>query len=89
MPIEEDEHGTYILNSKDLRAIEHVQRLTEIEVKNKFSIGDRIEVNHPSGKRDVTIAALRHDGSAIDCAPGNGHRVALALPPGLDGAFIA
>ena len=32
MPIEEDEHGTYILNSKDLRAIEHVARLTEIGV---------------------------------------------------------
>ena len=32
MPVEEDEHGTYILNSKDLRAIEHVQRLVEIGV---------------------------------------------------------
>ena len=32
MPIEEDEHGTYILNSKDLRAIEHVQRLIGIGV---------------------------------------------------------
>ncbi len=32
MPIEEDEHGTYILNSKDLRALEHVQRLVEIGV---------------------------------------------------------
>lgn len=32
MPIEEDEHGTYILNSKDLRAIEHVAKLTEIGV---------------------------------------------------------
>jgi putative protease len=32
MPIFEDEHGTYIMNSKDLRAIEHVQRLTEIGV---------------------------------------------------------
>ena len=32
MPIEEDEHGTYILNSKDLRAIEHVHRLVEIGV---------------------------------------------------------
>ena len=32
MPIEEDEHGTYILNSRDLRAIEHVQRLVEIGV---------------------------------------------------------
>ncbi len=32
MPILEDEHGTYILNSKDLRAVEHVQRLVEIGV---------------------------------------------------------
>jgi putative protease len=32
MPITEDEHGTYIMNSKDLRAIEHVKRLTEIGI---------------------------------------------------------
>ncbi|MDF1481412.1 tRNA 5-hydroxyuridine modification protein YegQ [Extensimonas sp. H3M7-6] len=32
MPIMEDEHGTYIMNSKDLRAVEHVQRLVEIGV---------------------------------------------------------
>jgi putative protease len=32
MPIAEDEHGTYIMNSKDLRAIEHIERLTKIGV---------------------------------------------------------
>jgi len=32
MPIMEDEHGTYIMNSKDLRAVEHVQRLVDIGV---------------------------------------------------------
>ncbi|MDH5360446.1 MAG: U32 family peptidase C-terminal domain-containing protein, partial [Gammaproteobacteria bacterium] len=32
MPIIEDEHGTYIMNSRDLRAVEHVQRLVEIGV---------------------------------------------------------
>ena len=32
MPIFEDEHGTYIMNSKDLRAIEHVDRLTKIGI---------------------------------------------------------
>jgi putative protease len=32
MPIEEDKHGTYIMNSKDLRAIEHIRRLVEIGV---------------------------------------------------------
>lgn len=40
MPIEEDEHGTYILNSKDLRAIEHIQRLTEIGI-DSFKIEGR------------------------------------------------
>lgn len=32
MPIMEDEHGTYIMNSKDLRALEHVERLVKIGV---------------------------------------------------------
>jgi putative protease len=32
MPIFEDEHGTYIMNSKDLRAIQHIERLTQIGV---------------------------------------------------------
>ncbi|AWB64945.1 U32 family peptidase [Saccharobesus litoralis] len=32
MPAFEDEHGTYIMNSKDLRAIEHVNKLVEIGV---------------------------------------------------------
>ncbi len=26
---EEDEHGTYFMNSKDLRAVQHVDRLTQ------------------------------------------------------------
>ncbi|MEN8391314.1 tRNA 5-hydroxyuridine modification protein YegQ [Acinetobacter indicus] len=29
---EEDEHGTYFMNSKDLRAVQHVERLTKIGV---------------------------------------------------------
>ncbi|MEQ9861395.1 tRNA 5-hydroxyuridine modification protein YegQ [Pectobacterium cacticida] len=28
----EDEHGTYIMNSRDLRAIQHVERLTKMQV---------------------------------------------------------
>ncbi len=32
MPVFEDEHGTYIMNSRDLRAVEHVHRLVEIGV---------------------------------------------------------
>ncbi len=32
MPVFEDEHGTYIMSSRDLRAVEHVQRLVQIGV---------------------------------------------------------
>jgi putative protease len=32
MPIMEDEHGTYIMNSKDLRAVQHVERLAKIGI---------------------------------------------------------
>jgi len=32
LPIFEDEHGTYIMNSKDLRAAQHVERLVNIGV---------------------------------------------------------
>jgi putative protease len=32
MPAYEDEHGTYIMNSKDLRAVEHVHTLTKMGI---------------------------------------------------------
>lgn len=32
MPAFEDEHGTYIMNSKDLRAVQHVERLTKMGI---------------------------------------------------------
>ena len=34
MPAFEDEHGTYIMNSKDLRAIQHIERLTKMGVNS-------------------------------------------------------
>ena len=202
MPIEEDEHGTYILNSKDLRAIEYVARLTEIgvdslkiegrtksayyvarscqayrraiddavagrpfdpglitaldnlasrgytpgfyerhpdreyqnyltglsqmgasqyvgdvigytaeglaeiEVKNRFAVGDVVELITPEGNSTLTIERMQKVGAGgtgrpsgrrwpeeatateTDVAPGNGHRVLIALPPGKEGAFL-
>jgi len=40
MPIMEDEHGTFIMNSEDLRAVEHVVRLVSIGV-DLLKIEDR------------------------------------------------
>ncbi len=186
MPIEEDEHGTYILNSKDLRAIEYVGQLAklgidslkiegrtkspyyvartcqsyrqaiddavagrpfnprlvgdldglanrgytpgfydrhpdrehqnylaghsdsnrslyvgdvlsyaadglaEIEVKNRFSVGDRIELIHPAGNSEHMLTQIvGADDTVVNVAPGSGHRVRIALPPGQEGAFVA
>jgi putative protease len=45
MPVMEDEHGTYIMNSRDLRAVEHVQRLIEIGV-NSLKIEGRTKSHY-------------------------------------------
>lgn len=45
MPIEEDENGTYIMNSRDLRAIEHVERLVKIGV-DSFKIEGRTKSHY-------------------------------------------
>lgn len=45
MPIMEDETGTYIMNSRDLRAIEHVQRLVDIGV-NSLKIEGRTKSHY-------------------------------------------
>ena len=64
--------------------------LAEIEVKNRFAVGDRIEVIHPSGNLAITVESMRNRaGQPIDVAPGDGHIVWIPLPPGYANAFIA
>ena len=64
--------------------------LAEIEVKNRFSVGDRIEVIHPSGNFEMLLARMENaDGAPLGVAPGNGHRVWVPLPVELPGAMLA
>ena len=64
--------------------------LYEIEVKNRFSVGDRIEVIHPSGNFEVQLEHMENaEGASINLAPGNGHRVWIRLPGELKGAMLA
>ncbi|WP_287879814.1 tRNA 5-hydroxyuridine modification protein YegQ [Aquitalea sp.] len=185
MPIIEDEHGTYIMNSKDLRAVEQVEKLVKIgvdslkiegrtkslyyvartaqvyrqaindavagrpfdlgllaeldglanrgytpgflerhqtqdyqnyldghskakqsqyvgdvlevdadgwalvEVKNRFGVGDRIEVIHPRGNRIVQLAQMTRNGVAVDVAAGNGMQVRIPDMAGMEKALLA
>ena len=68
--------------------------LAEIEVKNCFAVGDRIEIIHPTGNSVVELREMSKvdaDGTAhaVERAPGSGHRVWIPLPAGKEGAFIA
>ena len=64
--------------------------LAEIEVKNRFAVGDRIEVIHPAGNHEIIVERMQNAaGAAMNVAPGNGHRVRIPLPAGCDGAFLA
>jgi putative protease len=84
--VSESQHALYVGDLLGYGA----DGLAEIEVKNKFSVGDRLELIHPSGNREVRVEALLDlDGMAVRVAPGSGHRVRVALPAGCEGAFLA
>ena len=185
MPIMEDEHGTYIMNSKDLRAVEQVAELARIgvdslkvegrtksvyyvarvaqayrkaiddavagrpfdysllaeleglanrgytsgflerhqtqdyqnyltghsvakqsqyvgyvteidaegwatvEVKNRFAVGDTLEIIHPQGNQTIVLQAMKRRGEAAEVAPGNGIQVQIPNMVGKDKALIA
>lgn len=185
MPVMEDEHGTYIMNSKDLRAIEQVAKLAEIgvdslkvegrtksvyyvartaqsyrraiddavagkpfdysllseleglanrgytsgflerhhtqdyqnylhghslakqsqfvgqvaeidaegwatvDVKNRFAVGDTLEIIHPQGNRQIILQQMKRKGENIEAAPGNGIQVNIPDMQGYEKALIA
>ncbi|EOV9948137.1 tRNA 5-hydroxyuridine modification protein YegQ [Providencia stuartii] len=62
-----------------------VNGLAEVDVKNKFSLGDSLELMTPAGNIVFTLDALHNrKGEAIDVAPGNGHIVYLPVPDDVD-----
>ena len=64
--------------------------LAEVDVKNRFAVGDRLEVIHPSGNFELTLERMvSHDATSMGVAPGNGHRVWIPLPKELPGAMLA
>ena len=64
--------------------------MARVEVKNKFSVGDRLEIIHPSGNQELVLNSLvGRDGAPATVAPGSGHEVRIPLPTGLERAFLA
>jgi len=61
LPIMEDEHGTYIMNSKDLRAIEHVEKLIALGV-------DSLKIEGRTKSRYYVARTCQNYRQAIDDA---------------------
>jgi U32 family peptidase len=62
----------------------------EVETKNKFSVGDMIEVIHPSGNKIIKLEQMKNAaGEAIEVAAGNPVRVWIPMPETSGGALLA
>jgi putative protease len=54
--------------------------VAEIDVKNRFSVGDKLEIIHPSGNSIVELKEMKNlEGEVLSVAPGSGHRVQIPL----------
>ncbi|KZZ31903.1 U32 family peptidase C-terminal domain-containing protein, partial [Oleiphilus sp. HI0086] len=77
MPAYEDEHGTYIMNSKDLRAVQHVQRLMDIGVES-LKIEGRTKSYYYAARTAQVYRQAINDAAA-------GHEFNMALMDDLEG----
>ena len=62
----------------------------EVETKNRFAVGDWIEIIHPAGNRTVQLTTLKNaEGQAIQVAPGNPLHVWIPVEGPAEHALIA
>lgn len=74
----------------DVVAYDPAAGLADIAVKNRFQIGDRLEIIHPSGNRTILLQhMLNRDGLPVAEAPGSGHQVRIPLEADLTRGLVA
>ncbi len=61
-----------------------------INVKNRFSVGDKLEIIHPDGNSIIDLAAMRSvKGEVLTVAPGSGHKVQIPLQGDMSKGMVA
>ncbi len=74
----------------DAIVFDSARGLVQVNARNKFSVGDKLEIIHPTGNFDVQITRMENlDGEPVQAALGSGHTVWLDLPESCVGAFVA
>ena len=62
----------------------------QVETKNRFAVGDTLEVVHPSGNLTLRLNEMRNaQGRPVDVAQGSPVRVWVPLPARYEGALLA
>ena len=74
----------------DVVAFDEARALAQVNVRNRFAVGDLLEIIHPGGNNDVRLTRMENaQAQAMTVAPGSGHTVWLPLPASAVGAFVA
>jgi U32 family peptidase len=74
----------------DVVAFDAARGLMQVTVRNKFALGDRLEIIHPQGNQDVVLTRMENgEGQPMQVAPGSGHVVWVDMPPECAGGFVA
>jgi len=64
---------------------ERVNGLAEVKVKNRFGVGDRLELMTPQGNLNFRLDGLeKRNGDKVEVAPGDGHTLYLPVPEDVD-----
>ncbi|MBA3755806.1 MAG: tRNA 5-hydroxyuridine modification protein YegQ, partial [Nitrosomonas sp.] len=74
----------------DITGFDAANGMAEILVKNRFQVGDRLEIIHPEGNQVIELSQmLDTKGKPVLIAPGSGHRVKIPLTGNIEHAFVA
>ena len=74
----------------DITGFDENSGMAEVMVKNRFQVGDKLEIIHPSGNQVVELTQmLDTKGKPVFAAPGSGHRVRIPMTKNVSNAFVA
>ena len=91
------DYQNYLTGHSVAKQSQYVGHVTEIdaegwatvEVKNRFAVGDTLEIIHPQGNQTIVLQAMKRRSEAAEVAPGNGIQVQIPNMAGKDKALIA
>lgn len=74
----------------DITGSDESSGMAVVSVKNRFQIGDRLEIIHPSGNRVIELTYMQDlNGQSVNIAPGNGYKVKIPLTGNIEKALVA